>query len=363
MQYNPPPRTLRHRQRPGDLRSFGVVHRSTGRRPRSDFSTTSRPGASSSRELAYAHSNNLDKLYPRGGAEIELLGTVADTIDVWRRNVLWDATPAVRFGLSGQYTQVATSTATSRTTSAASFRRSTRSRRRVTRSRRTRRRGISPRRCAGNGERRAWRWPCARWRASPAGARPRRLRARPHPQLEPMRASTTPSRAAGPRRDAAAASDAAAVEVGSAPDEDDATAAARLNGLICKRPRCCVTRVMPAGVGADGTRYTVVRVDLLPGRRRCAPPQTGEQQDVVDPQAIKANEGGETDDKQARAVPLGSGRRAGGESQLAPAAGDRLLVRRRLRHGRWRDSCPPTPRRGRSPTRARAGRPGGERRS
>ena len=82
-----------------------------------------------------------------------------------------------------------------------------------------------------------------------------------------------------------------------ASDEDDATAAVRLNAAICRRPRCCVTRVMPAGIGADGTRYTVVRVDLHPGRRRCAPPQTGEQEDVVDPAAIKANEQGENDEK------------------------------------------------------------------
>ena len=101
------------------------------------------------------------------------------------------------------------------------------------------------------------------------------------------------SRAAESRRDAGT-TDAEAV----VPDEDDAAVAARLNGLICKRPRCCVTRVMPAGVGSDGTRYTVVRVDLLPGRRRCGPPRTGEQEDVVDPEAIKANEGGEFGDKQ-----------------------------------------------------------------
>ena len=96
----------------------------------------------------------------------------------------------------------------------------------------------------------------------------------------------------GSRRDAVAADALAA-----ASDEDDATAAARLNAAICRRPRCCVTRVMPAGIGADGTRYTVVRVDLHPGRRRCAPPQTGEQEDVVDPAAIKANEDGQDDEK------------------------------------------------------------------
>ena len=95
------------------------------------------------------------------------------------------------------------------------------------------------------------------------------------------------------RRDAGGASDAE-----TASEEDAATAAARLNAMICKRPRCCVTRVMPAGVGRDGTRYTVVRVDLLPRRRRCAPPQTGEQEDVVDPEALAAEQAGELDETQ-----------------------------------------------------------------
>ena len=56
--------------------------------------------------FTYAHSNNLDNLYPRGGAEIELLGVVANTSMSADGSLLWDATPAVRFGLSGQYTQV-----------------------------------------------------------------------------------------------------------------------------------------------------------------------------------------------------------------------------------------------------------------
>jgi hypothetical protein len=99
--------------------------------------------------------------------------------------------------------------------------------------------------------------------------------------------------AAGNRPDAAVVA-----EAGGAASDEDAATAARLNGLICKRPRCCVTRVMPAGVGGDGTRYTVVRVDLLPGRRRCAPPQTGEQEDVVDPEALAAEKDGELDEKQ-----------------------------------------------------------------
>jgi hypothetical protein len=53
-----------------------------------------------------AHSNNMAQLFPMGGAEIELLGSVADTSRYGDANLFWDATPAVRFGLSGQVTQV-----------------------------------------------------------------------------------------------------------------------------------------------------------------------------------------------------------------------------------------------------------------
>jgi len=81
-------------------------------------------------------------------------------------------------------------------------------------------------------------------------------------------------------------------------DEDEVMAAARLNEAICRRPRCCVTRVMSAGIGANGTRYTVVRVDLRPSRRGCAPPRRGNQEDVIDPAAMKANQGGEIDEKE-----------------------------------------------------------------
>ena len=51
-------------------------------------------------------SSNIAKLFPRGGAEIELLGSVADTSRYADANVFWDATPSVRLGLSGQYTEV-----------------------------------------------------------------------------------------------------------------------------------------------------------------------------------------------------------------------------------------------------------------
>jgi hypothetical protein len=53
-----------------------------------------------------AHSSNMAKLFPMGGAEIELLGRVADTSRYADVNLFFDATPSVRVGLSGQYTQV-----------------------------------------------------------------------------------------------------------------------------------------------------------------------------------------------------------------------------------------------------------------
>lgn len=54
----------------------------------------------------FAHSANMNKLFPRGGAEIELLGYVADTTQCGDASLYWDATPAVRFGVTGAYTQV-----------------------------------------------------------------------------------------------------------------------------------------------------------------------------------------------------------------------------------------------------------------
>jgi hypothetical protein len=52
------------------------------------------------------HSTNMAKLFPKGGAEIELLGRVADLSRYVDVNVFCDVTPAVRLGLSGQYTVV-----------------------------------------------------------------------------------------------------------------------------------------------------------------------------------------------------------------------------------------------------------------
>lgn len=53
-----------------------------------------------------AHSSNMAKLFPKGGAEIELLGRVADWSQYVDVNLFWDATPAARIGVSGQYTSV-----------------------------------------------------------------------------------------------------------------------------------------------------------------------------------------------------------------------------------------------------------------
>lgn len=59
-----------------------------------------------SANYTYAHSKNMADLFLRGGSEIELLGHVADSSQYADVNLFWDATPAVRFGLSGQYTEV-----------------------------------------------------------------------------------------------------------------------------------------------------------------------------------------------------------------------------------------------------------------
>jgi hypothetical protein len=53
-----------------------------------------------------SHSDNMSKLYLKGNSKVELLGTIADTSRYVDANLFWDATPALRLGLSGQYTQV-----------------------------------------------------------------------------------------------------------------------------------------------------------------------------------------------------------------------------------------------------------------
>ncbi len=53
-----------------------------------------------------SHSDNLWKLYLKGDADVELLGLIADTSRYVDANLFWDATPALRLGISGQYTQV-----------------------------------------------------------------------------------------------------------------------------------------------------------------------------------------------------------------------------------------------------------------
>jgi len=59
-----------------------------------------------SANFTQSHSDNLDRLYRQGGPEIELLGETADTSRFVDGNLFWDATPALRLGISGQYTQV-----------------------------------------------------------------------------------------------------------------------------------------------------------------------------------------------------------------------------------------------------------------
>lgn len=51
-------------------------------------------------------SDNMAKLYPRGGSLIELLGTTADRSIYKDASLFWDATPAIRLGISVQYTEV-----------------------------------------------------------------------------------------------------------------------------------------------------------------------------------------------------------------------------------------------------------------
>jgi hypothetical protein len=53
-----------------------------------------------------SHSDNLWKLYLKGNSEVELQSTTADTSRYVDGNLFWDVTPALRVGISGQYTQV-----------------------------------------------------------------------------------------------------------------------------------------------------------------------------------------------------------------------------------------------------------------
>lgn len=53
-----------------------------------------------------AVSDNLAELYPRGGAEIELLTHVADRFRRADFDVFWNATPEVRLGLGGSFTEM-----------------------------------------------------------------------------------------------------------------------------------------------------------------------------------------------------------------------------------------------------------------
>jgi hypothetical protein len=53
-----------------------------------------------------SHSDNMSSLYPKGAVDTELLGTTIDTSRYVDANLFWDVTPALRLGISGQYTEV-----------------------------------------------------------------------------------------------------------------------------------------------------------------------------------------------------------------------------------------------------------------
>jgi hypothetical protein len=53
-----------------------------------------------------AYSKNMDELFPRGGAEIELLTHVANRLRYVEGNIYWDVTPEVRVGAACIFTEV-----------------------------------------------------------------------------------------------------------------------------------------------------------------------------------------------------------------------------------------------------------------
>jgi hypothetical protein len=53
-----------------------------------------------------SHSDNLEKLFLKGSSLVQLRATMADTSRYLDGNLFWDATPAMRLGISAQYTQV-----------------------------------------------------------------------------------------------------------------------------------------------------------------------------------------------------------------------------------------------------------------
>jgi hypothetical protein len=57
-------------------------------------------------EFIQAYSKNMFDLYPRGGAENDLITHIADRLRYIEGNIFWDVTPEVRIGAAGIYTQV-----------------------------------------------------------------------------------------------------------------------------------------------------------------------------------------------------------------------------------------------------------------
>ena len=83
--------------------------RSTGGPPRGRSSTTSpaRDALILAGNFTYAHSRNIGKLLPGRAAPRSSCWAASPTSRCpATRNLLFDATPAIRFGISGQYTQV-----------------------------------------------------------------------------------------------------------------------------------------------------------------------------------------------------------------------------------------------------------------
>lgn len=56
--------------------------------------------------FTFAESGNMRPLFPQGGVEVDLLARIGDQSMSGDVSLLWDATPAIRLGISGVYTRV-----------------------------------------------------------------------------------------------------------------------------------------------------------------------------------------------------------------------------------------------------------------
>jgi len=104
---NPPPEYTPHID--NGLVTFdllGVLHTIDWQAYRVNLQYYFPPSGRVSLSLNYtdSYSKNMSRLYPRRGMEIELLSRVAKRSQYADASLFWDATPAVRFGGSFQYT-------------------------------------------------------------------------------------------------------------------------------------------------------------------------------------------------------------------------------------------------------------------